>query len=181
MNYQLQPLSIEILSPNPLRPRQTVKRDSLLQLADSIRQYGILVPLIVAKTTAGHQIIAGERRLRAAKLAGKTEVPCLIIEGSEKEVSLISLAENLQREPLNLLDQAAAIQRLQKERGLDLIKIGQRLGLPYQELQARLELLELPDQVKIAYAKGKINDQQLFSLAQINDPVLMIEELKRLV
>lgn len=175
MNFQLLP--IDSLSPNPLRPRGTIPRKSLLELADSIRKYGILVPLLVGKTPAGTQIIAGERRWRAAKIAGLTEVPAIVKEVDQKEMALLSLTENMQREPLNLLEQAATIKRLQDEFALELQEIGERMGLPVEELKVRLKVLTVPDKVKKSYTDGEISDKELLKLMEIEDPVEMVYNL----
>jgi len=178
MDFQLLP--IDSLSPNPLRPRGTIPRKSLLELADSIRKYGILVPLLVGKTPVGRQIIAGERRWRAAKIAGLREVPTIIIEVDQKEMALLALTENMQREPLNLLEQAATIKRLREEFNLDLQEIGERMGLPVEELKMRLRLLEVPDKVKKVYTDGKLSDKELFELCKIKDPMEMVMRISNL-
>ncbi len=176
MNFQILPIGS--LSPNPLRPRCTIPRKSLLELADSIRKYGILVPILVGKTPVGMQIIAGERRWRAAKIAGLREIPVIVLEVGQKEMALLALTENMQREPLNLLDQAATIKRLQQEFSLDLQEIGKRMGLPVAELKMRLKLLGIPDKVKKAYIDGEISDKELLELVEIEDPMEMMFKMQ---
>lgn len=105
-------LPIDALRPNPNQPRIEFDEASLRSLSDSIRRYGILQPLTVRRTDEGYELIAGERRLRAAKLAGLREVPCLLARSSEEESALLALIENLQRRDLHYLEEAAAIARL---------------------------------------------------------------------
>ena len=175
MNFEILPT--DSLSPNPLRPRGTIPRKSLLELSDSIRKYGILVPLLVSKTPVGMQIVAGERRWRAAKIAGLIEVPVIIKQVDQKEMALLSLTENMQREQLNLLDQAGTIKRLQKEFSLDLQEIGERMGLPIEALEIRLNLLAVPDKVKKVYIDGEISDKEFLELAKVKDPMEMVYSL----
>lgn len=173
-------LSVDEISVNPLRPRASINRNSLIELADSIRKYGILTPLLVALTPAGYQVIAGERRLRAARLAGFTKVPAIVKKVEPSEMGILALVENIQREQLAVFEQAATIQRLQVEHNLDLQEIGERVGLSVKDLEKRLELLKLPDKIKEAMLAKKISDQEAFKLAASKDPDLILEELEKL-
>ena len=111
-------LEVNQLQPNPLQPRGAITPESLVDLVDSIKEHGVLEPLVVAKTPAGYQIIAGERRWRAAKLAGMTHVPCIIRETTPKGMLEMALVENVQRVDLNPLDRAKGFERLLNEFGL---------------------------------------------------------------
>ena len=108
----VQILAIEVLQPNPFQPRNKISREEILELADSIKQYGVLEPLIVAQTPAGFQIIAVERRWRAAREAGLTEVPALVKKTTPKEMLEMALIENVQRADLGPLERAQAFQQL---------------------------------------------------------------------
>ena len=121
-------LSVDALRPNPNQPRVEFDEDSLRALSDSIRRYGILQPLTVRRTDEGYELIAGERRLRAAKLAGLREVPCLLARSSEEESALLALVENLQRRDLHYLEEAAAIARLISSYGLSQEQAAEKLG-----------------------------------------------------
>lgn len=123
-------LPIDALRPNPNQPRIEFDEASLRSLSDSIRRYGILQPLTVRRTDEGYELIAGERRLRAAKLAGLREVPCLLARSSEEESALLALIENLQRRDLHYLEEAAAIARLIATYGLSQEQAAERLGNP---------------------------------------------------
>ena len=139
-------LSVDALRPNPNQPRVEFDEDSLRALSDSIRRYGILQPLTVRRTDEGYELIAGERRLRAAKLAGLREVPCLLARSSEEESALLALVENLQRRDLHYLEEAAAIARLISSYGLCEAQAAEKLGKSQSAVANKLRLLRLsPD------------------------------------
>jgi len=122
-------IEVNALQPNPLQPRGAITPESLVDLVDSIREHGVLEPLVVAKTPAGYQIIAGERRWRAAKLAGLTHIPSIIRETSPKGMLEMALVENVQRVDLNPLDRAKGFERLMNEFGLTTSEIAVRIGV----------------------------------------------------
>lgn len=139
-------LPIDALRPNPNQPRIEFDEASLRSLSDSIRRYGILQPLTVRRTDEGYELIAGERRLRAAKLAGLREVPCLLARSSEEESALLALIENLQRRDLHYLEEAAAIARLIATYGLSQEQAAERLGKSQSAIANKLRLLRLTDE-----------------------------------
>lgn len=143
-------LPIDALRPNPNQPRIEFDEASLRSLSDSIRRYGILQPLTVRRTDEGYELIAGERRLRAAKIAGLREVPCLLARSSEEESALLALIENLQRRDLHYLEEAAAIARLIATYGLSQEQAAERLGKSQSAIANKLRLLRLsPDCVRL--------------------------------
>lgn len=166
------------LQPNPLQPRGAITPESLVDLVDSIREHGILEPLVVAKTPAGYQIIAGERRWRAAKLAGMTHVPSIIRETSPKGMLEMALVENVQRIDLNALDRAKGFERLMNEFGLTTSEIAVRIGKSVAYVSNSLRLLSLPDALKDGLLSGLITEGHARALAAIDDPSLMIEAYK---
>ena len=137
-------LPIDALRPNPNQPRIEFDEASLRSLSDSIRRYGILQPLTVRRTDEGYELIAGERRLRAAKLAGLREVPCLLARSSEEESALLALIENLQRRDLHYLEEAAAIARLIATYGLSQEQAAERLGKSQSAIANKLPPPRLP-------------------------------------
>ena len=139
-------LPIDALRPNPNQPRIEFDEASLRSLSDSIRRYGILQPLTVRRTDEGYELIAGERRLRAAKIAGLREVPCLLARSSEEESALLALIENLQRRDLHYLEEAAAIARLIATYGLSQEQEAERLGKSQSAIANKLRLLRLTDE-----------------------------------
>jgi ParB family chromosome partitioning protein len=147
-------------------------------LVDSIREHGILEPLVVAKTPAGFQIIAGERRWRASKLAGLTHVPAIIRETSPKGMLEMALVENVQRVDLNPLDRAKGFERLMNEFGLTTSEIAVRIGKSVAYVSNSLRLLSLPDALKDGLLSGLISEGHARALAAIDDSNLMIEAYK---
>ena len=163
------------ISPNPLQPRGAIAPNSLKELAESIKANGILEPIVVADTPAGYQIIAGERRWRAAKLAGLTTVPAIVKKVSQKEMLVLSIVENLQREDLNVLDEAAGFKKLFDDFGLTLQQISEKMGLAIPTISNRMRLLRLPDAIKQALLDGKIQEGHAKSLVGLEDPNLIFE------
>ena len=171
-------LDVNQLQPNPLQPRGAITPESLVDLVDSIREHGILEPLVVAKTPAGYQIIAGERRWRASKLAGLTHVPAIIRETSPKGMLEMALVENVQRVDLNALDRAKGFERLMNEFGLTTSEIAVRIGKSVAYVSNSLRLLSLPDALKDGLLSGLISEGHARALAAIDDSNLMIEAYK---
>jgi ParB family chromosome partitioning protein len=169
MNQQIVDLEIDSLEANPLQPRGIITPESLVDLVDSIREHGILEPLVVAKTPAGYQIIAGERRWRASKLAGLKTVPVIIKETSPQGMLEMAIVENVQRTDLNPIDRAKAFERLIAEFGLSNSEISQRIGKSPAYVSNSLRLLTLPDALKDGLLSGLITEGHARALAAIND------------
>lgn len=171
-------MDINQLQANPLQPRGMIVPDSLMDLVDSIREHGILEPLIVAHTPAGYQIIAGERRWRAAKLAGLTEVPVIVKETSPQGMLEMALVENVQRTDLNAIDRAKAFERLIEEFDLSNVEISKRIGKSPAYVSNTMKLLSLPDALKDGLISGLISEGHARALASIEDKQAMIEAYK---
>ena len=177
-NQQVINLDINQLQPNPLQPRGTVSPESLVDLVDSIRAHGVLEPLVIAKTPAGYQIIAGERRWRASKLAGLKTVPTIIKETSPQGMLEMAIVENVQRSDLNPIDRAKAFRRLMEEFALQNNEIATRVGKSPSYVSNSLRLLELPDALKDGLLTGLITEGHARALAAIEDPKAMVEAYK---
>ena len=150
LSTRVQYISTTRIRPNPQQPRRSFPEDALAELAESIRCYGILQPLTVRRAGGDFELIAGERRLRAARLAGLREVPCLLARSSEEESALLALIENLQRRDLHYLEEAAAIARLIATYGLSQEQAAERLGKSQSAIANKLRLLRLsPDCVRL--------------------------------
>jgi ParB family chromosome partitioning protein len=171
-------IEVNQLQANPLQPRGAITPESLVDLVDSIKEHGVLEPLIVAKTPAGYQIIAGERRWRASKLAGLTHIPAIIRETSPKGMLEMALVENVQRVDLNPLDRAKGFERLQNEFGLTTSEIAVRIGKSVAYVSNSLRLLTLPDALKDGLLSGLITEGHARALAAIDDNNLMVEAYK---
>jgi len=171
-------LPVDELQSNPLQPRGVITPESLVDLVDSIREHGILEPLVVAKTPAGYQIIAGERRWRSAKIVGLKNVPVIIKETSPKGMLEMAIVENVQRVDLNPLERARAFQRLIDEFQLSTSEISRRIGKSQAYVSNTLRLLSLPDAIKDGILSGLITEGHARALAAIGDQKLMIEAYK---
>lgn len=171
-------IPIDELQTNPLQPRGAITPESLVDLVDSIKEHGVLEPLVVAKTPAGYQIIAGERRWRASRLAGLTHVPAVIRETSPKGMLEMALVENVQRVDLNALDRAKGFERLMNEFGLTTSEIAVRIGKSVAYVSNSIRLLSLPDALKDGLLSGLISEGHARALAGIDDPQLMVEAYK---
>lgn len=178
---QVTELSTNHLQPNPLQPRGVLSSESLGELADSIREHGILEPLVVAHTPAGYQIIAGERRWRAAKLVGLETVPVIIKETSPKGMLEMALVENVQRTDLNPIERAKAFERLMAEFSFGVSEIAQRIGKSPAYVSNTMRLMTLPDAVKDGLISGLISEGHARALAGIPDVKPMIEAYKILL
>ena len=139
-------LPIDRIAPNPRQPRHHFDERSLRELAESIRQHGVLQPLSVQKTAGGYVLVAGERRLRAAGMAGLTHVPCILVRATARESALLALIENLQRCDLHYMEEAAAISKLITAYGMSQEEAAKRLGRSQSAVANKLRLLRISDQ-----------------------------------
>lgn len=175
---QVVELDVDSLQSNPLQPRGVISPESLAELVESIKEHGVLEPLVVAKTPAGYQIIAGERRWRAAKTAGLKTVPAIIKETSPQGMLEMALVENVQREDLNPLERAQAFIRLMEEFGLSNKEISQRISKSPSYISNSIKLLNLPDALKDGLLSSLITEGHARALAGIEDHRLMVEGYK---
>lgn len=171
-------LDIDLVQPNPLQPRGTILPNSVTDLVESIKEHGILEPLVIAHTPAGYQIIAGERRWRASKIVGLTKVPVVIKETTPKGMLEMAIVENVQRTDLNPIERGKAFIRLMHEFGLANADIAKRVAKSPAYVSNTLKLLELPDALKDGLIGGLITEGHARALAAIDDTRLMIEAYK---
>ena len=151
-------LPISRVEPGLKQPRKRFDEEAISDLADSIRTYGVIQPLTVRRLSSGYyQIIAGERRWRAAKQAGLAEVPAIIIEADDRKVMELGLVENLQRQDLNPMEEAAGYQSLMQDYGLTQNEVSQRVGKSRSAVTNALRLMELPDAVQYMVEEGKLS------------------------
>lgn len=174
-------LEVNILQANPLQPRGIISPESLTNLVDSMREQGILEPLVVAKTPAGYQIIAGERRWRAAKILGLTKVPVVIRETTPQGMLEMSIVENVQREDLNPIERALAYKRLIDEFGLGTNEVAKRVGKSAPTVSNTIRLLSLPDAIKDALVAGVITEGHVRPLISLGDVKLMLDLFKKML
>jgi len=178
MSQQVIEIETDSLQSNPLQPRGLITSESLGDLAKSIKRHGVLEPLIIAKTPAGYQIIAGERRWRAAKLAGLKTVPVIVKTTSPRGMLEMAIVENVQREDLNPIERAQAFIRLMEEFGLTNKEIAERISKSPAYVSNSIRLLTLPDALKDGLLTGLITEGHARALATITDTKLLIEAYK---
>lgn len=174
-------LPINNLQPNPFQPREKIKKEELQELAESIRQHGILEPLVVAETPAGYQIIAGERRWRAAKEAGLAEVPVVIKKTTPKGMLEMAIVENVQRSDLNAMERAQAFMQLIRNFGYSNADIAKKVSKSGSYVTNTVRLLQLPDAIKDGLIGGQITEGHARALNAIEDEKIMIEAYKQLL
>ena len=162
-------LRIDELSPNPVQPRQHFDEEALRELSESIRSYGILNPLTVRLRCGRYELIAGERRLRAARMAGLREVPCILLDVNMEDAGLIALVENLQRKDLNFLEEAEGIRRLIAMFGLSQEEAARRIGKSQSAVANKLRLLKLPPEVLAALRENGLSERHGRALLRLPD------------
>ncbi len=186
-------LNLSELRTNPYQPRKNFDTHALEELASSIKEHGVFQPIIAKKSIKGYEIVAGERRVRASKLAGKTTIPAIVKDFTDSEMMEIALLENLQREDLNAIEEATAYQKLLNELHLTQEELAVRVGKSRSHITNMLGLLELPEMVKTFVVEGKIsmsharvlskmeNNEQILTLAnRIINENLNVRQLENL-
>lgn len=163
-------LPVDLLVPNPAQPRQGLAEAELAELAASIREHGVLQPVIVARAGAGYVLVAGERRWRAARQAGLPTIPALIKEVTPRQRLELALVENLQRQDLTPLEEAAAYQQLIAEHGLTQEQVATRVGKSRAAVANALRLLQLAPAVRAALLAGQITAGHARALLGCSDP-----------
>ena len=162
-------LRVEDLAPNPVQPRRRFDEEELRELSESIRSYGILNPLTVRLRAGRYELVAGERRLRAAKLAGLKEVPCLLVDVDMQDAGLLALVENLQRKDLDFLEEAEGLQRLIRMFGMSQEEAARRIGKSQSAVANKLRLLKLPPDLLDALRQNGLSERHGRALLRLPD------------
>lgn len=169
------------IMPNPTQPRRHFDRQELANLAQSIRANGILQPVTVRTIPGGYELIAGERRLRAARLAGLTHIPCILINADDRKTALFSLLENLQRQDLSFFEEADAIQKLMRVYGLSQEEAARKLGMAQSTLSNKLRLLRLPESIRLTLEREQLTERHARTLLRLETAAQMEEALSRII
>ncbi|MEJ8777126.1 ParB/RepB/Spo0J family partition protein [Pseudogracilibacillus sp. ICA-222130] len=156
-DHMVEMVALKDMRTNPYQPRKTFDADAIEELKVSILEYGIIQPLIVRQSIKGYEIIAGERRFRAAKEAGLTEVPAIVKEYDDKKMMEIALLENLQREDLTVIEEAEAYKNLMDELGLTQEQLSQKLGKSRSHIANVMRLLSLPEDIILNISNGELS------------------------
>ena len=162
-------LRTDELQPNPVQPRTVFDESSLAELAESIRSYGILHPLTVRRRAGRYELVAGERRLRAAKLAGLREVPCVLMDVNMEDAGLIALIENLQRKDLDFIEEANGIRQLIRMFGMSQEEAARRLGKSQSAVANKLRLLKLPEDLLETLRERGLSERHARALLRLPD------------
>lgn len=174
-------VTVEEIHTNPFQPRRWFREGPLAELAASVKEYGVLQPLLVRRDGHGrYELIAGERRLRAARLAGLATVPVLQVEMSDQEVAEVGLIENLQREDLHFLEEAESFKQLMGFFGLTAEKLSERLGKSASTVSARLRLLKLDPVVREAVMEAEISEKHARALLKLEDPQAQLQVIRKI-
>ncbi len=168
-------INLKDIKKNPYQPRKNIDDEKLKEMLQSIREHGVIQPVLVRKVDQGYELVAGERRMRAAQLAKLEKIPAVIRDFNENEMLEISLIENIQRENLNPLEEAEAYKRLMEEFGFNQEKIAERLGKSRPVIANTLRLLSLEEKVKNYLKEGKISAGHARALASIEEMELQRE------
>jgi len=174
-------LSPERIDPNPNQPRQHIDADKLAELAQSMKEQGVVQPLVVRRVGARFQIIAGERRWRAAKQAGLAKVPVVVRDANDAELLEIALVENIQREELNPIEEAAAYRRLVTELGYSQEQVAQRVGKDRSTVANQLRLLRLPREIRGLIAEQKLSAGHARALLTLSEPEAQLGIARQIV
>lgn len=172
---------VEEVSPNRAQPRKEFDDAAIEELSASIKEKGIIQPLVVRNTNSGYEIIAGERRWRAAQRAGLTKVPIIIKEATDREVLELALIENLQREDLNPIEEASAYSQLIQDFGLTHEEVSSRIGKDRSTITNQLRLLRLPEEAKQALVEGEISAGHARALLGIESDQKALQVLRAII
>ena len=162
-------ISLDDIRSNPYQPRKTFDEESLNELASSIKEHGVVQPIIVKKAIKGYELVAGERRTRASRIAGLKTIPAIIREFDDEEMMEIALIENIQRENLNPIEEAIAYEKIIKATNITQEALAQKFGKSRSYITNILGLLKLPDDTKKLVEEGKISASHARTLSKIDD------------
>ncbi len=174
-------LPADSISPNPNQPRRHFDADELDGLAASIREHGILQPLSVRRTSHGYELVSGERRLRAARLVGLSEVPCIVVDVDHEGSSLLALVENLQRKDLDFVEEAAALSRLISAYHLSQEEAAKKVGKSQSAVANKLRLLRLSPQVLDLLRGNGLTERHARALLRLEDEHLQLRAARHIV
>lgn len=172
-------IPIADIVPNPYQPRRTFINDSLEELCQSIRQYGLLQPISVRKLkSGGYELIAGERRLRACRMAGWTSIDAIVFRAYEQDSAIIAMIENLQRENLHYMEEAEGYQNLIRDHNLSQEELARRLGKSQSTIANKMRILKLPMQVKRILYKYNLTERHARALLRLHNEAMQLKIAK---
>lgn len=168
---KIEEIEVALIAPNPFQPRKVFEQQALKELADSIKEHGVIQPLVVTKTPVGYELVVGERRFRACQLAGIKFVPAIIKQAMVDQTKLeVALIENIQRKELNPIEEAQAYERLMKTFNLTQEQVAKKVGKSRPAVANTVRLLNLPAEIQRGVIEGKISEGHARALLGLNDP-----------
>jgi ParB family chromosome partitioning protein len=179
--YDVQFVAIDLIDANPFQPRKIFSEEGIKELSDSIREIGLIQPISVRTKEDGRYELAGERRLRACKLAEISEVPSLIVQMEDTKSAVVALVENLQREDLNFIEEAEGYQHLIQDHGFSQKDIAEQIGKNQSTVSNKLRILKLPPIAKDLLVQHKLTERHARALLKVEDDELKIKALKQIV
>lgn len=174
-------VSIDDVRPNPYQPRKTFDEGRLRELADSIRQHGVFTPILVKRSLGGYELIAGERRLRACRLAGIKKIPAIEMEFDDQQMMEIALLENIQREDLNAIEEAKAYEKLIQKVGYTQEELARRIGKSREHVANMMRLLKLPARLQQHVTAHELSMGHVRALLSLEDAALMEEVAQKAI
>jgi ParB family transcriptional regulator, chromosome partitioning protein len=174
-------IPVDLIEANPMQPRQVFDHEGLEELIESIKVHGIIQPVIVTKTDNGYELIAGERRLRSAKVIGLNTVPGIVREAKEQEKLELAIIENLQRKNLNPIERAVAYEKLMDEFNLSQEEVGKKLGVSRSVVANTVRFIELPGEVQRALGNEKITEGHAKVIAGLDSEKEQLDFLKKIL
>ena len=180
-NFDVVHVPLEKIFANPGQPRKIFKDEGIEELAGSIKEYGVLQPILLRDDGKEYTIIAGERRFKAAQLAGLKKIPAIIKTMENKEVALIALVENVQREDLNFLEEARGYKKLMDDFGLTQVEIAEKMNKKQSTISNKIRLLSLPDEIQTSIVANNLTERHARALLKLSDEEERKQVIKRVV
>ena len=179
---EVESIPIHMIKPNPYQPRKNFTTQGLEELAQSIREYGVIQPITVRKTGPdGYELIAGERRLRAGKMAGLTHIPSILVDTYEEDSAIMAMIENLQRENLHFLEEAKGYESLIQDHGFTQEELASKLGKNQSTIANKLRILRLSEEVKEMLIKEDLTERHARALLKLPDEQLQLKAIQQVV
>ena len=174
-------LPTDKIKPNPYQPRKHFDKPALVELANSIAQYGVLQPIHVRKIGTGYELVAGERRLKASELAGLMEIPCIITEYNDNDSAIVALLENLQRQDLTFFEEAEGYQSLIERHGITQERLAEKIGKSQSTIANKIRLMRLPQLIKKMIMDNGLTERHARSLLKLPEESLQTSTIEEIV
>ena len=174
-------IPIKAIMPNPYQPRRCFEITSLNELAQSIKEVGVITPITVRVAPGGYELVCGERRVRASRIAGKEKIPAIIVTLSDKESAILAITENLQRRDLSFFEEAESMQNLIECHNLTQEQIAKKLGKSQAAVANKIRLLKLPEKIRSLINEGNLCERHARALLRLQDEELQLAATKRII